>query len=160
MIAAGRLLRHSFIRFAAVGLFGLGIDVSLVWIFLRYLTASRALAVTGAFAATYALNFALNRTFSFRSRGEVGIQVVRFLPQVLLDYALTLGAVEALTGLGLGVLVARVLAGATNAAVNYSAYRWWTFRSGGVSTSAAEAASPALVTRSRKSRSRASSVAE
>ena len=123
-----RLYRHSLTRFAAVGLLGLGLDVTLLALLLRWTPVARPLAVTLAFAATYAVNFTLNRYFSFGAHGSVRGQLLRFAPQVTADYLLTLGSVEALTGLGLGVLVARVLAGGTNAALNYLAYRFWTFR--------------------------------
>jgi putative flippase GtrA len=55
-------------------------------------------------------------------------QLLRFLPQVSLDLVLTLTAVQLLTGLGVQLLPARVLAGGSNATINYVMYRWWTFR--------------------------------
>lgn len=123
-----RAYRHSFTRFCAFGLLGLGVDVSLLWLLISTVTTNRPLAVSLAFAATYALNFTLNRFFSFAAHGPVAGQVARFVPQLAADYLLTVGAVEVLTDAGLGILTARILAGGTNAALNYTAYRFWTFR--------------------------------
>lgn len=85
-------------------------------------------ATTVAFTATYLLNFFLNRTFSFHAHGYLGSQLTRFVPQVTLDYLLTLGGVSLFVWFGLPVVLSRILAGTTNAILNYTAYRWWTFR--------------------------------
>jgi putative flippase GtrA len=122
-----RVSRHSFTRFAAFGLLGLGIDVTLLWLLLRFVMTDRAVAVTIAFAVTYGVNFTLNRFFSFAAHAPVSGQLARFVPQVAADYLLTLASVEALAGLGLTIVVARILAGGTNAVLNYLAYRFWTF---------------------------------
>jgi putative flippase GtrA len=118
--------------FACFGALGLGFDVGLLWLLVRLTALPQAFAVALAFAATYAINFFLNRRFSFTDQGaaegRVAGQLVRFAPQVGLDFALTLTSVELLTGLGIALLPARVLAGGTNAVINYTMYRWWTFR--------------------------------
>jgi putative flippase GtrA len=120
--------RRSFVRFALFGVLGLAFDASLLWLLVTFTPCAQALAVTLAFAVTYLLNFFLNRRFSFAAEGAVGAQLARFVPQVGLDYLLTLTVVETLTGCAVTLLLARVLAGGTNAAVNYTMYRWWTFR--------------------------------
>jgi putative flippase GtrA len=124
-----RVYRHSFTRFAAFGLAGLAFDMTVLALLVGFTPLPAIVCVAIAFAATYALNFALNRRYSFGATGHVGPQLARFAPQVSADFVLTIVGVELLTtGLGLGVLVARVLAGGTNAVLNYTAYRWWTFR--------------------------------
>ena len=140
MKALARARRHSFARFAAFGVLGLGFDVSLLAELGARTALSRTAAVTVAFGTTYLLNFFLNRRFSFAATGPTGSstedgvpgrlggQLARFAPQLGLDFVLTLTAVDLLTSLGIAVLVARVLAGGSNAAVNYTMYRWWTFR--------------------------------
>jgi putative flippase GtrA len=123
-----RVYRHSLTRFAAFGALGLAVDLTLLALLHRVTPWPVAVCVTLAFAVTYAMNFALNRRFAFASHGEVSTEAARFLPQVGLDYLLTVAAVETMTSLGLGLLAARFLAGGTNATFNYCAYRWWTFR--------------------------------
>src|SRR4051794_3516906 len=125
-----RVYRHSLTRFAAFGLLGLGIDVALLGILLRLTPVAGPVAVTIAFAVTYVINFFLNRAFSFAAHGAVAGQLARFLPQVLLDYLLTIAAVAVLTGWGTPLVPARVIAGGTNATVNYLLYRFWTFSRG------------------------------
>jgi putative flippase GtrA len=120
---------RSLFSFAVVGGLGLTFDVCLLWLLTASTNLPKAGAVTIAFASTYVLNFFLNRRFSFAAEsGSIGPQLARFLPQVGLDYVLTLGAVEVLTGAGLALVPARIVAGGTNATVNYVLYRWWTFR--------------------------------
>ncbi len=98
----------------------------------RYTPLPDLVSVTIAFAATYAVNFMLNRWFAFRAQHDaVAGQLVRFLPQVTADYLLVVAGVGALLALGVPLLPARVLSAATNAVLNYCAYRWWTFRGAG-----------------------------
>src|SRR5437762_3494612 len=75
-----RVYRHSLTRFAAFGLLGLGIDVTLLGILLRLTSIDGPVAVTIAFAVTYVINFFLNRAFSFAAHGAVAGQLARFLP--------------------------------------------------------------------------------
>ena len=126
-----RVARHSFTRFAIFGLAGLAFDMAVLATLVRFTTLPTIVSVSIAFAATYAVNFALNRRYSFEAAGHVSGQLARFAPQVTADFLLTITAVEILTSLGIAVLVARVLAGSTNGVLNYTAYRWWTFRAPG-----------------------------
>lgn len=127
------LARRSSVRFLAVSAVGYAFDLTLLLVLEAWGTLPRAVDVSIAFWVTYALNFVLNRSLAFHAAdGDVRAQLARYLPQVVADYALTLGGVELLAGgLGLPLPVARCLAAGTNAAFNYSAYRWWTFRPGG-----------------------------
>ncbi|MET7419703.1 GtrA family protein [Dactylosporangium sp. NPDC005555] len=129
---AGRLLvvwRHPVVRFLAFAGLGFGFDVGLLLV-LKYSTPLPAFAcVTIAFWATYAVNFVLNRYFTFDAgHRAVGPQVARFVVQVLGDYALTVGAVLGLQELGVHLAIARVVAGGCTLVFNYVLYRWWTFR--------------------------------
>lgn len=125
-----RLARHSLTRFLALAALGFGVDLTLLALLHRFTPLPAAAVVSIAFWLTYALNFALNRHFAFHAdRGPIGRQLIRFLPQVLLDFVLTLGGVLAFQAFGLALPVARVLAAGTTLALNYALYRWWTFRS-------------------------------
>lgn len=124
-----RPIRHSTVRFALVGAAGYALDVTILALLTWHGGLSRPVNVSIAFWVTYAVNFVLHRRLTFGAHtAAVGGQLVRYLPQVLADYALTLGAVEVLTALGLGLVEARLVAGGTNAVLNYCVYRWWTFR--------------------------------
>lgn len=120
--------RHSLTRFLVLSGFGLTFDLTVLALLDAFTPLPRLASVTVAFALTYALNFVLNRYFAFAAgHGPVAGQLRRFLPQVTADLLLVLFAVELLTLLGLPLLVARTLSAATNAVLNYCAYRWWTF---------------------------------
>jgi putative flippase GtrA len=125
-----RLARHSGTRFLLFSAFGYGVDVLLLLLFTRVAGMPLWAGVSIAFWITYGMNFCLNRWFSFHAADrDVRGQLRRYLPQVLADFGLTLTGVELFAGvLGLPLLSARMLAGLANAAFNYAAYRWWTFR--------------------------------
>ena len=124
-----RVWRHSLTRFLLFSAVGLSFDLTVLFLLLQYTAMPLWVAVTVAFALTYALNFMLNRWFAFdAAHGHAGGQLRRFLPQVLADYLLVVFAVSLLVWLGLPDLLARTLSAATNAVLNYCAYRWWTFR--------------------------------
>lgn len=121
--------RHSLPRYLALAALGFGVDLTLLWTLHRFTDLPAFAVVSIAFWLTYALNFALNRRLSFHATdGPLGRQVLRFLPQVLADFVLTLTAVLALRAIGLPLTVSRIAAGATNLAFNYVLFRWWTFR--------------------------------
>ncbi|MET7401441.1 GtrA family protein [Dactylosporangium sp. NPDC005572] len=125
-----RIWQHSLTRFCLLGMVGFGFDLALLALLKTVTPLPVWAAVTIAFWVTYALNFVLNRYFAFHAQDRpVGPQVLRFVAQVLGDYALTLGAVEGLHALGVPLLVARIAAGGTNLVWNYLLYRFWTFGS-------------------------------
>lgn len=127
-----RAYRHSLTRFLFFSGVGLTFDLTVLLLLRQYTAMPLWAAVTVAFVLTYALNFMLNRWFAFdAAHGHAGGQLRRFLPQVLADYLLVVFAVSVLAALGLPDLVARTMSAATNAVLNYCAYRWWTFRDGG-----------------------------
>ena len=130
------LARRSSVRFLAVSAVGYTFDLTVLLALEAFGPLPRAANVSIAFWVTYGLNFALNRSLAFHAAdGDVRAQLARYVPQVIADYALTLGGVELLAGvLGLPLPLARCLAAGSNAMFNYSAYRWWTFRSGGART--------------------------
>lgn len=121
--------RHPLPRFLLLATIGFGFDLALLSALHAFTRLPSAAAVSVAFWVTYVLNFLLNRSFAFSADDRaIGPQLARFVPQVLGDYALTLGAVLALHATGVDLVVARVIAGATNLVFNYTLYRWWTFR--------------------------------
>ncbi|MFG1604968.1 GtrA family protein [Actinoplanes sp. NPDC049265] len=124
-----RGVRHSLTRYLALAGLGFAVDVGLLALLHRFTPLPSAAVVSIAFWLTYALNFVLNRRLAFHAeRGPIGRQLVRFLPQVLLDFVLTLSAVLAFQALGLALPVARIVAAGANLTLNYVLYRWWTFR--------------------------------
>ncbi|MFC3689119.1 GtrA family protein [Aquipuribacter hungaricus] len=127
-----RVYRHSLTRFLFFSAVGLTFDLTVLALMDALTPLPYQASVTIAFVLTYALNFCLNRWFAFdAAHGHAGGQLGRFLPQVAADYVLVVFGVTLLVELGLPLLPARVLSAATNAVLNYCAYRWWTFRDAG-----------------------------
>lgn len=128
-----RVYRHSLARFLIFSGTGFLIDVTLLFLLEVFTPLPRWAAVSIAFWITYlGFNFPMNRRFSFHAdSGSASKQFVRFIPQVLADFALTVGGVEFYARVfGVSDVVARVIAGFTNLVLNYIAYRFWTFRKG------------------------------
>ncbi|MEV4617706.1 GtrA family protein [Asanoa sp. NPDC049573] len=123
--------RHSLTRFLAVAALGFGFDLTLLAILHAVTALPNAATVSIAFWVTYALNFALNRTFAFHA-DDSGVrgQLARFAPQVLGDFVLTVVGVTVFGMLGLGLVPSRIASGGSNLVFNYVLYRWWTFRRG------------------------------
>jgi putative flippase GtrA len=140
-----RAYRHSGTRFLFFSAIGYSFDVTLLLLLEWAAWFPLLVNVTIAFALTYALNFVLNRWFSFDAahrnlRGQLG----RYIPQVSVDYLLTLGGVAFFAEVvGLPVFAARFLAASTNLVFNYTAYRFWTFRKGRGRGPADEGSEPA-----------------
>lgn len=125
-----RVYRHSVTRFLFFSGIGYSFDITVLLLLERADWFPLLVNVTIAFVLTYALNFFLNRYFTFDAahrdiRGQLG----RYIPQVLADYGLTLGGVWFFAEIvGLPVFAARFLAAGTNLVFNYLVYRFWTFR--------------------------------
>lgn len=125
-----RVYRHTVTRFLFFSGIGYSFDIT-VLLLLEWAGWFPLLAnVTIAFVLTYALNFLLNRHFTFdAAHRDVRGQLGRYIPQVTVDYGLTLGGVWFFAEVvGLPVFVARFLAAGTNLIFNYLVYRFWTFR--------------------------------
>lgn len=126
--------------FALVGLLSFAIDVAALQM-LDALTGSLLVAVVGARALSATVNFLLNRRLVFRAGTAGGLrrQALRYgaLALVLLgsNYLLIL----ALTGLGVGLLPAKIVAEVTLFAVSYAVQRGVVFagRRGRAATPAA-----------------------
>jgi putative flippase GtrA len=125
-----RASRHSAVRFLFFSGIGYSFDVTVLLLLERAGWFPLLANVTIAFVLTYALNFMLNRWFAFHAaHRDLGRQLGRYVPQVSVDYLLTVGGVWLFaTVLGVPVFWARLLAATTNLVFNYTVYRFWTFR--------------------------------
>jgi hypothetical protein len=88
-----------------------------------------AVRLTVAYICAFALSYFLNRTLNLRFPDPVGPQFAVYVVVVAVNYlAFILGMSAALSAMGVEYRLARILAGACEAAYMYSAMRWMVFR--------------------------------
>jgi putative flippase GtrA len=119
----------TFLGFTLINGFTSGIDLLLLSGLRAGLGLPLPVAVTVAYACTFALSYYLNRSMNFQSHAPAGPQFASYVLVVVVNYlAFILGVSSALTALGLDFRLARILAGACEAVYMYSAMRWVGFR--------------------------------
>jgi putative flippase GtrA len=88
-------------------------------------------SITLSYLAASGLGYLLNRALNFRSHAPVGRQAGVYAAVIAVNYAaLILGVGAGLAALGVNYQLARVAAGACEAAYMYAALRWVVFRDG------------------------------
>lgn len=121
----------TFLGFCLINSATFGVDLALLVGLHGLLGVGYPVAVSVSYACAFALSYALNRYFNFRSHAPVGPQVLTYVVVVVINYvAFILVASSALTALGADYRLARLLAGACEAVYMYSALRWVVFRRG------------------------------
>ncbi|MET0236356.1 MAG: GtrA family protein [Kibdelosporangium sp.] len=125
-----RIVPPSLLGFAVVNSFTFGVDLALLGVLHGVLDLALPLGITLAYAMAFALSFVLNRAFNFRSHAPAGRQFAVYVAVVVINYLVwILGAGSGLAALGVDYRLARVIAGACEAAYMYAAMRWVVFRS-------------------------------
>jgi dolichol-phosphate mannosyltransferase len=140
----GELTR--FIKFAIVGLSGVGVNVGLYWLLTRFLgftpldsagignILSGNLALTISIETSIITNFILNNYFTFADRNQRGIKfffgrLLNFNLICLAGALIQIGVTNLLAvGLGLYDLLSLIIAIAVAMLWNYLLNNWWTWR--------------------------------
>jgi putative flippase GtrA len=125
--AAHRVSQHSGIRFLIVGGLSAAVDAGSLYVLHGVLDIWLPVATAIAFLVAFGINFGLNRIWTFEATGNARWHLVRYGSLVLVNLALTVLLVQALTWLGLIYLVSKVLTTATLAVSNYFVSRRWVF---------------------------------
>lgn len=124
-----RVIAPTFLGFCLINSFTFGVDLVLLTSLHGLLNVPYPVAVTVAYACAFGLSYALNRYFNFRSHAPVGPQLAIYVVVVVINYlAFILALSSALTALGVDYRLARMTAGACEAAYMYCALRWLVFR--------------------------------
>ena len=122
----------TFLGFAVINSGTFGIDLLLLTLLRSGLGWPVPVAVTVAYGCAFAVSYVLNRTLNFGSHSAVGPQLAVYIGAVVLNYlAFILGVSAALSALGVEYHLARLVAGACEAAFMYCAMRWVVFRRSG-----------------------------
>ncbi|MGY2084922.1 GtrA family protein [Blastococcus sp. SYSU DS0539] len=118
----------TFVRYVAVGLLSLGIDVGTLWLLYDVVGEPLWLATSAGFWLSFAANFLANKYFTFGVRTGGGVQLRRYVSLVVLNYLANLGIVTGLVALSVPAVVAKVVAVGLLWVVNFVAYKHWVFR--------------------------------
>jgi putative flippase GtrA len=123
------IVAPTFLGFVVLNSFTFGVDLLLLTLLHGGLDVAVPVSVTVAYACAFTLSYFLNRILNFRSHAAVGPQFAVYVVVVVVNYlAFILGVSSGLTALGVQYHVARIVAGACEAAYIYSAMRWVVFR--------------------------------
>lgn len=118
----------SLVRFCITGLGSLGADFGLLALLHSVAHAPLAVATAAGWAGAVAVNYTLNRNWSFQARASHGYTASRYAVMVGINLGSTLLIVLVLTHLGLYYLVSKLVAVAVNAGSNFLAARYWVFK--------------------------------
>jgi putative flippase GtrA len=125
-----RLIPASLLGFVLINGFTFGVDLALLTALRSWARLPLWLAITLAYAAAFGLSYVLNRTLNFRSHGEVGPQVAKYVGVIVVNYLVwILGVGAGLGALGVEYHLSRVIAGVCEGVYMYCALRWFVFRS-------------------------------
>lgn len=126
---AGRIVDGTVLGYLVINGTTFAIDLSLLTGLHGGLGWPLPLAITLGYGTAFGLSYLLNRVLNFRSHGDVGAQLVIYVPVVVVNYLVwILGVGDGLAAAGLDYRLARVLAGLGEAVYMYSALRWLVFR--------------------------------
>jgi putative flippase GtrA len=126
-----RVVPPTLIGFALINSTTFAVDLLLLAVARDVLGWPLPVAVTAGYAVAFGLAYVLNRWLNFRSHAPVGPQTARYAGVVAVNYvAFILGLTTGLAALGVPYPVARVSAGAAEAAFMYAAMRWFVFAAG------------------------------
>jgi putative flippase GtrA len=124
-----RLIPPTLLGFAVISAATFSTDLLLLTALHGGLHWPVAVSITLSYLAASGLSYLLNRALNFRSHGAAGRQAGVYAAVIAVNYlALILGVGAGLAALGVSYQLARVAAGACEAAYMYAALRWLVFR--------------------------------
>src|SRR5262245_8808335 len=126
-MTVSRTIGGSAVRFLVVGVLSVAVDAGALYVLHGVLHVWLPVATALAFLVAFVVNFGLNRVWAFKTAGNVGRQLRRYLSLVLINLVLTVILVQGLTWLGLPYLVAKGVTSALLAIANYIVSRKWIF---------------------------------
>lgn len=123
-----KLFRHSWLRYALVGVSNSVVGFSVIWLALRGFGLDDIAANVSGYAVGFLWSFALNRGWTFRHRGPVGRSLLRFALVCFLAYGANLLIVVWLgEQLGHGRLLVQIFGVLTYTVFSYVGSRLYAF---------------------------------
>lgn len=118
---------HSAVRYVVVGGLAFIVDFCLVYLFYQKAGWPLWVATGAGFVASFAVNYTLQRVFSFSSRAAHGGALLRYSVLVAVNTLLTIAIVTLLNSTIVGWGGGKVIATILTTLGNYFAYRFWVF---------------------------------
>jgi putative flippase GtrA len=122
-------LVHALIRFAVTGLVSVIADVGILALLHSGLGVSLLPSTLISYTAGLVVSYSLNRRWTFKATGSHRRTLIRFGVLVGFNVGSTLLIVLGLTHIGVYYLLAKLVAVAINAAVNFFASKHWVYAS-------------------------------
>lgn len=125
------LLAREEVRFLIVGVINTAVGYALFAVFLLFFGYLASLYLSYAVAVTVA--FVLHRRFTFRVRGNVAVDFVRFVGVYVVSLAVNTVVLPVLVEVvGLHPLVAQGISLVITTLISYVGHKWFSFRRGSV----------------------------
>lgn len=115
-------------RFVLSGGAGAALDLALLTVLVEIGGLGLALATVFSLTLACLVHFALNMRWVFDARGDTASRLARYAVMLTVTYAVTLALVLGLSSVGVWYPLAKTVAVAACAGVNFLAYRHWVFR--------------------------------
>jgi putative flippase GtrA len=122
-----RLWEHSAVRYVLVGGLSFVVDFGLLTLLHAVFGVPVWLATAIAFLTSFAVNFTLQRTFSFSSQTPHGTALVKYTALVIANTLITVAIVSLFESTIVGWGGGKVIATIVTTVGNYFAYRFWVF---------------------------------
>lgn len=121
------LTQHSLLRFLLVGGLSFVVDFGLLFLLGEVLGVPVWIAASVAFWSAVAVNFTLNRFFTFSAQNPTGWSLVRYGTVLGVNYLVTLLVLTGAENIGVHYLAAKILVVGVQTVTNYLLYRYWVF---------------------------------
>lgn len=119
-------LMSALLRFATTGVLSIGIDVVVLALLHQKVGLPLALAVSIAYFSSLVVNYTLNHNWVFEAEGNHHQRLLRYGCLVVVNYATTVTIVTGLSHF-MYYLLAKGVAVAVNAVINFTGFRLWVF---------------------------------
>lgn len=123
-----RVVAPTFVGFVLINSSTFAADLLVITALHGGLGVPYPVAVGVGYALAFAASFVLNRVLNFRSHAPVGVQTVKYLGVVAVNFGILVGVSALLESVGVQYHLARLAAGACEGLFMYVAMRWFVFR--------------------------------
>lgn len=122
------LFQHSFVRYVLIGGTTVAIDVGLLIVLKEFLHVPIYIAASLSYWTSILFNFLANKHWTFQVSGQLHRHALQYLLLLVFNYLVTLGIIWFFRHLGIGYLIAKMLAIAISISWTYFIYKHVIFK--------------------------------